>query len=261
MLANVPVIDLSEDNDEQAVIDLISSRSPPAVLHGPNRLAAGTSGHGSQLYPPTQPATQNNSRRDASSSDPAGGQTQACSLTAQRGAIARTRNIGRQKTAPSAFPLRGQDTSGSLVFHPSSLHTGPSPHVSPSRVTNPFVLSNPFQSRAGPSSGPHQVGSLGQSTSRPGITRPHQGSAPSEPAGGRIDLVKVTEDYSGALQAADKRVQHASTDPALAKALAEKAMLEQQLKVGVWSSWRPPHWHHCCHPSAQGCAGVCRNYW
>lgn len=90
---------------------------------------------------------------------------------------------------------------------------------------------NPFQSRAGPSSGSQQGGSLGQPISRPAATRAHQGSAPSQPAGGRIDLVKVTEDYSGALQAADKRVQHASTDPALAKALAEKAMLEKQLTV------------------------------
>ena len=255
MLANVPVIDLREDNDEQAVIDLISSRSPTVVLHGPNELAAGTSGHGSQSPPPTQPTTHNNSRRDASSSDPAG-QTQACSLTAQRGALARTRSIGRQKTAPSSDTLRGQNPSGSLV-HPTNLHTGPSPNVSPSSLTNPFILSNPFQSRAGPSSGPHQVDSLGQPPSRPGTNKPHQGSALSEPAGGRIDLVKVTEDYSGALQAADKRVQHASTDPALAKALAEKAMLEQQLKVGVWSSWRPPTWHHCCHPCAQCCAALC----
>ena len=52
-----------------------------------------------------------------------------------------------------------------------------------------------------------------------------------EPADGFIDLVKVTEDYSPALQAATARVEHASTDPALAQALAEKAELEQQLKV------------------------------
>lgn len=256
MLANVSVIDLSEDNDEQAVIDLISSRSPTVVLHGPNNIAAGTSGPGSQCHPPTQPITQSNSRRGASSSDPAG-QTQTCSLTAQHGgSVSTARACSGKRTAPSSDTLRGKHPSGSLGPL-SNLHTGPSPHVFASSLPNPFVTRNPVPSRAGPSSGPHQICSPGQPASRPGTTKSHQGPAPSGPAGGRIDLVKVTEDYSGALQAADKRVQHASTDPALAKALAEKAMLEQQLKVGVWSSWGPPHCHHCCHPCAQCCAGLC----
>lgn len=58
-----------------------------------------------------------------------------------------------------------------------------------------------------------------------------KGLAPSELRGSHIDLVKVTGNYSGALQAASRRVQHATTDPALAKALAEKAELERQLQV------------------------------
>lgn len=264
MLEHAPVIDLrDDDDDEQAIIDLISSRSPPVVLHGHNRFAsaAGTSGPGSQSQPPSQPTTQNNSTRGVSSSNPAG-QTQTCSLTAQHNGslgTARTCSSGRQKTAPSSDTLRGKYPSGSLG-HLSNLHTGPSPHVSPSSFPNPFVFRNPSPSRAGPSSGSQQVGSPGHPASRPGTTRPHQGSAPSEPAGGRIDLVKVTEDYSGVLQAADKRVQHASTDPALAKALAEKAMLEQQLKVGVLRSWCPPHCRYCCHPCAHCCAGLCLGY-
>ena len=92
------------------------------------------------------------------------------------------------------------------------------------------------QSRAGASSDSHQLGKLrpGQDNSRSTATKPLQAPqrpAPLELAVDHINLVKVTEEYSGALQAADKRVQHASTDPALAKALAEKAELQQQLKV------------------------------
>ncbi len=56
-------------------------------------------------------------------------------------------------------------------------------------------------------------------------------SASSNPLGGYIDLVGVSSAYSGALKAAAHRVEDASSDTALAKALAEKADLEKQLKV------------------------------
>lgn len=49
--------------------------------------------------------------------------------------------------------------------------------------------------------------------------------------GGYIDLMGVSSAYSGALKAATHRVEDASSDTALAKALAEKADLERQLKV------------------------------
>jgi len=44
-------------------------------------------------------------------------------------------------------------------------------------------------------------------------------------------LIGVSGAYSGALKAAAHRVEDASSDTALAKALAEKADLEKQLKV------------------------------
>ncbi len=56
-------------------------------------------------------------------------------------------------------------------------------------------------------------------------------SASSYSPGGYIDLVGVSSAYSGALKAATHRVEDASSDTALAKALAEKADLEKQLKV------------------------------
>ncbi len=56
-------------------------------------------------------------------------------------------------------------------------------------------------------------------------------SASSNLPGGYIDLVGVSNAYSGALKAATHRVEDASSDTALAKALAEKAGLEKQLKV------------------------------
>lgn len=220
-LLHTPIIDLSNDksDDEKAPIDLINLRSPAVTLHGCNRFAsaAGTSYHGSQPHPSSQPIISHNSRSDASSSgDP--GYNQTCGLTAQRGgnlSIARTHSGSRKRSAPS--------------------------HVSPAKMSDPFLICKPHQSTAAASSDSHQVGkrSPGQHISRPAATKPLQvlqRSAQSELAGGHIDLVKVTEDYSGALQAADKCVQHASTDPALAKALAEKAELEQQLKVKSFSS-------------------------
>ena len=48
---------------------------------------------------------------------------------------------------------------------------------------------------------------------------------------GYIDLVNVTETYSGAIETAAQRLDRASSDAALAIALAEKAELERQLKV------------------------------
>lgn len=59
--------------------------------------------------------------------------------------------------------------------------------------------------------------------------------ASSTLSGGYIDLVGVSAAYSGALKAATHHVEDASSDTALAKALAEKADLERQLKV----------WHFC----------------
>lgn len=56
-------------------------------------------------------------------------------------------------------------------------------------------------------------------------------SALSNSPGGYIDLVGVSGAYSGALKAATHRIEDASSDTALAKALAEKADLERQLKV------------------------------
>ena len=70
----------------------------------------------------------------------------------------------------------------------------------------------------------------------PPVHRPtHQASGSGATAdrrsAGFIDLVGVTEAYSGALTAARHRVDDASSDSALARALAEKADLERQLKV------------------------------
>ena len=56
-------------------------------------------------------------------------------------------------------------------------------------------------------------------------------SASSNAPGGYIDLVGVSGAYSGALKSATHRIEDASSDTALAKALAEKADLEKQLKV------------------------------
>lgn len=56
-------------------------------------------------------------------------------------------------------------------------------------------------------------------------------SASSNSPGGYIDLIGVSGAYSGALKAATHRIEDASSDTALAKALAEKADLERQLKV------------------------------
>lgn len=50
---------------------------------------------------------------------------------------------------------------------------------------------------------------------------------------GFIDLVDVAETYSGPLQTARQRAHHASSDAALAVALAEKADLERQLQVST----------------------------
>ncbi|DBB13492.1 TPA: hypothetical protein ACH3X3_000543 [Trebouxia sp. C0006] len=58
-------------------------------------------------------------------------------------------------------------------------------------------------------------------------------SASSNLPGGYIDLVGVSNAYSGALKAATHRVEDASSDTALAKALAEKAGLEKQLKEAL----------------------------
>ena len=79
----------------------------------------------------------------------------------------------------------------------------------------------------------HQTNSLIDSAARSaGATnQSSQRNRQVTPAEDFIDLVKVTEQYSPALQAARTRVQHASSDPALAKALAEKAELERQLRV------------------------------
>ena len=239
-LLHAPIIDLSDNksDEEEAIIDLIDSRSPAVVLHRRNRFAsaAGSSCHGSQPHPSSQPIIANNCRSDVSSSgNPCHNQT--CSLTAQHGgslSITRTHSSNRKRSAPSSDTVRKTRPSGSLG-QPSNLLSGASSHVSPASTSKPFVVCNQHHSRAGDSDS-HEVGKLipGQHISRPAATKPLQApqrSAPSELAGGHIDLVKVTEEYSGALQAADKRVQHATTDPALAKALAEKAELEQQLKV------------------------------
>ncbi|DBA92731.1 TPA: hypothetical protein ACH3X1_002937 [Trebouxia sp. C0004] len=58
-------------------------------------------------------------------------------------------------------------------------------------------------------------------------------SASSNSPGGYIDLIGVSGAYSGALKAATHRVEDASSDTALAKALAEKADLERQLKEAL----------------------------
>ncbi|DBA66402.1 TPA: hypothetical protein ACH3X2_002382 [Trebouxia sp. C0005] len=57
--------------------------------------------------------------------------------------------------------------------------------------------------------------------------------ASSTLSGGYIDLVGVSAAYSGALKAATHHVEDASSDTALAKALAEKADLERQLKEAL----------------------------
>ncbi len=56
-------------------------------------------------------------------------------------------------------------------------------------------------------------------------------STSSGQGAGYIDLVGVSEAYSGALKAARHRVDDATSDSALARALLEKADLERQLKV------------------------------
>lgn len=58
-------------------------------------------------------------------------------------------------------------------------------------------------------------------------------SASSNAPGGYIDLVGVSGAYSGALKSATHRIEDASSDTALAKALAEKADLEKQLKEAL----------------------------
>ena len=45
------------------------------------------------------------------------------------------------------------------------------------------------------------------------------------------DVIDVTENYSGAMRTANERIQHASSDAALAQLMAEKQELERQLKV------------------------------
>ena len=220
---------------------MINSRPPAVLLHGRNSFAsaAGTSRHGSQSHPSSQPIMPNNSRRDTSSSG-SPGHNQTCNLTAQPGgsfSIASMPSGSHKRTAHSSNTVRGTCPSGGLG-QPSNLLSGASCHVSPAKMSPSSVKCKPHQNTVEVSTDSHQVGKLspGQHISRPSATKPLQApqrSAPSEPVGGHIDLVKVSEDYSGALQAADKRVQHASTDPALAKALAEKAELEQQLKVNL----------------------------
>ena len=134
------------------------------------------------------------------------------------------------------------------MLHSSGLNTG---QASSESVQKRMATVKQHEGRRGfPSSDPRErpidLVSMTQNTRRPGGQR---GGLGSEAGGGHIDLVKVTENYSGALQAADRRVQHASTDPALARALAEKAELERQLKVWMscllmilHCSW---HLHHC----------------
>ena len=226
-----------------AIIDLVNPHSPAVVLHRRNKFAsaAGTSHHGSHPHSSSQPIIPNNSRDHASSSGKPG-HNQICNLTAQPGgslSIASARSNSRKRTAPSSDTARGTCSSGSLD-QPSNLLSGALFNVSPVGMTHPSVMCEPRQNTTGASADSHQVDKLGpvQHISRPSATKPLQAPqkfVPPELAGGHINLVKVTEDYSGALQAADKRVQHASTDPALAKALAEKAELEQQLKVKTFS--------------------------
>ena len=253
-LAVAQVIDLSDDKSdderpkhqahETDVIDLINSRSPAVALHGRNRYAsaAGTSGRVSQPHPSSRSIPQSSSRTAVSSSDNLGHDQNRSSSTVRDGGLSLPRTHSSRKRTASSSDTLDLGLSSTLDQSSSKVPRGAASHVfSPDAIgnlPNPFGTCNPRHSRLRDSSNPHQNGSLGQPAIKPATTRPYlapSGSTPSEPAGGHIDLVKVTDDYSGALQAADERVQHASTDPALAKALAEKAELEQQLKVELLS--------------------------
>lgn len=272
-LAPPQVIDLSDDkSDDEArslqktsedVIDLINADSPAVNVHGHNRLAS-THPSGPCPQPHLAPphATQCNSRttmpypdkprhhKHGTSSALPGSKTGMPSTHSSRKRAASSPDtvslgpasyLGQLSTLVPRDMLSGAPSSSML--HPSSrpgLNTTQA--SSDSHHGSTATIRQHEGRRSFPSSGrTERLIDLANVTGNTRHSRAQTGLTPSDVAGGHIDLVKVTENYSGALQVASRRVRHATTDPALARALAEKAELERQLKVQVLPLGWSPH--------------------
>ena len=260
-VAPAQVIDLSDDtsddqapnlqNNTQDIIDLIDSDSPAVNLHGHRRLASSPafSAHSSQPHLSSSHVTQCISRNEPSYPDNMSHHKHG-SLSTLPGSSSSmpSTHSSRKRTASSldtvsldqvnasnldqptsSVPTRTLSRiSSSSMLHSSRLNTGQGASDS---VQKRMAAVKQHEGRRGfssPDPRERPIDLVRSCTVRPGVQK---GGSGSEAGGGHIDLVKVTENYSGALQAASRRVQHASTDPALTRALAEKAELERQLKV------------------------------
>lgn len=252
------VIDLSDDKSDDAarslqktsedVIDLINSDSPAVNLHGHTGLAS-THPSGPRPQPhlaPTRarqynrraatpyPDNPSHHKHDTSGALPGSKPGMPSTHSSHKRTASSPDTVGLGPASKLAH-LHTLLDKGTLPLHPSSRPGLNTTQASSDSLHRSTATIKQHEGRRGFSSAdlrerPIDLVNMTGNTRDSGT---QQGLTPAETVGGHIDLVKVTENYSGALQAANRRVQHASTDPALARALAEKAELERQLKVQV----------------------------